>query len=153
MAECYVPGDFWRVCDVCGFEYRASQTFKRWDGLITCQTDWEPRHPQDMVRGKSDRQRVFEPRPEANDTYVATQTVTTADANAGATSLSVSSSSGMIAGHRVGIQLDSGLIHDAVLQAVPGATSLTLTAATALPGPAASGAVVIDYSTITEPSL
>ena len=25
---------------------------ERWDGLIVCKPDWEPRHPQDFVRVK-----------------------------------------------------------------------------------------------------
>lgn len=149
----YRAGDFWRICDVCGFDYRASETYKRWDGLIVCASDWEPRHPQDFVRGRMDRQRVPDPRPEPDASYVVTQTTTTAAAAAAATALSVTSSTGMVAGHRVAIQLDSGELHEATLQAVPDATSLTLTAATALPSSAASGAIVVDYSSITEPSL
>jgi hypothetical protein len=72
----YVPGDFWRVCDVCGFEYRASQTKKRWDGFMVCDADWEPRHPQDHVRGRKDRQRVPNPRPEPDDVFLTDNEVT-----------------------------------------------------------------------------
>jgi hypothetical protein len=66
----YIPGDFWRICDACGFQYRSSQTRKRWDGAWVCDADWEPRHPQDFVRGRKDRQRVPEPRPEPADVFV-----------------------------------------------------------------------------------
>lgn len=66
----YIPGDFWRICDQCGFRYRASQTLKRWDGLIVCRADFETRHPQDFVRGLVDRQMVPNPRPEAADVFV-----------------------------------------------------------------------------------
>lgn len=59
----YRPGDWKRVCDVCGFDYYASQTRKRWDGLIVCDADFESRHPQDYVRGRKDRQNVPDPRP------------------------------------------------------------------------------------------
>jgi hypothetical protein len=72
----YRSGDPWRVCDVCGFDIRASQTVKRWDGLWVCQQDWEPRHPQDMVRGRVDRQRVSEPRPEPDDHFLTDNEVT-----------------------------------------------------------------------------
>jgi hypothetical protein len=71
-ARFWRAGDYWRVCDVCGFDYRASETLKRWDGLIVCHDDWEPRHPQDFVRGRADRQRVHEPRPQPTDTFVDT---------------------------------------------------------------------------------
>ena len=59
----YRSGDFKRVCDVCGFDYYASETFKRWDGLIVCAEDFERRHPQDFVRGRTDRQNVHDARP------------------------------------------------------------------------------------------
>lgn len=65
-------GDFWRVCDVCGFDYRASQTIKRWDGLFVCLADWETRHPQDFVRGRMDHQRVPDPRPVPADVFIST---------------------------------------------------------------------------------
>jgi hypothetical protein len=67
----YVAGDFWRICDACGFQYRSSETRKRWDGAWVCIPDWESRHPQDHVRGRGDRQRVPEPRPEPADVFVA----------------------------------------------------------------------------------
>lgn len=72
MADLYRPGDFYRICDVCGFKVRASVTKKRWDGMIVCEADWEPRHPQDFVRGKVDNQRVPDPRPEQTDVFIST---------------------------------------------------------------------------------
>lgn len=153
MPDLYRIGEFRRICDVCGFDFPASKTFKRWDGLMVCASDFETRHPQDFVRGRMDRQRVPEPRPEATDVFVGpTQTVTTAEASAGATSISVESSSGMSAGHTVGIMLSTGNVHAATLQAVPDGTSLTLTAATKLPHSAPLGSVIVDYSTITTPT-
>jgi hypothetical protein len=65
----YRPGDFLRICDVCGFACYASQTRKRWDGAWVCLADWEPRHPQDFVRGGTDNQTVPEPRPEPADGF------------------------------------------------------------------------------------
>ncbi len=55
MSEGWVFGDHWRICDCCGFKVRASQTRKRWDGLIVCREDWETRHPQDSVKSRVDR--------------------------------------------------------------------------------------------------
>lgn len=70
MSRGYRPGDHWKVCDVCGFRYRASETRKRWDGLMVCEADFEERHPQDFVRGRTDRQRVPDPRPVPTDVFV-----------------------------------------------------------------------------------
>lgn len=66
----YIRGDFWRICEVCGFKCRSSETSKRWDGLIVCREDFEPRHPQDFVRGRKDRQNVPDPRPEPTDVFI-----------------------------------------------------------------------------------
>lgn len=59
----YRPGDFWRIDDRSGFKVRASRTEKEWDGLIVSQDAWEPRQPQDFVRGVEDRQAAPDPRP------------------------------------------------------------------------------------------
>lgn len=66
----YIPGDFWRMCSRCGSRFRASQTFKTWDGLYVCANDYETRHPQDFVRGRKDRQNVPDPRPEPTDVFI-----------------------------------------------------------------------------------
>ena len=49
--EYYVPG-LWNIyCQSCGRKYKSNEIRKRWDGLYVCDEDWEPRHPQDFVRG------------------------------------------------------------------------------------------------------
>lgn len=42
----YVPGDYKRECDVCGFDFLRSELMKRWDGAIVCKYDWEEKDPQ-----------------------------------------------------------------------------------------------------------
>ena len=46
----YKPGDWLADCDVCGFTYYASELRKRWDGFMVCSSDYEERHPQDLLR-------------------------------------------------------------------------------------------------------
>lgn len=75
----YIPGDFWRVCDRCGLRYRQSQTKKTWDGLWVCDDCFEPRHPQDFVTGREDRQAVPEPRPEPEPYFLSDNEVTADD--------------------------------------------------------------------------
>jgi hypothetical protein len=148
----YVPGDHWRICDVCGFQYRASQTFKRWDGLITCSEDWEPRHPQDFVRGRKDRQNAPDPRSEQVDTFLGPlMTNVSAVASAGATTFSVDSSTRFLAADHIGVTLDTGNVERHVIQSIPSATSIEITAP--LGGALSVGAVVINYSAVTAPSL
>lgn len=72
----YRPGDHYVICDECGFKVRASETRKRWDNYRVCTKDWEPRHPQDYVRGRRDRQRVSDPRPETVDVFLDDNDVT-----------------------------------------------------------------------------
>ena len=73
----YKPGDWNCACDRCGFIYKASELKKTWDGLMVCNKDWEPRHPQEFVRGVKDPQGVPFSRPESPDTFTAVaQTLT-----------------------------------------------------------------------------
>jgi hypothetical protein len=65
----YKSGDWNAICDVCGFQFKASQLRKRWDGVYVCAKDFEERHSLDFVRTKPDKIKVdFVRRP--NDTYL-----------------------------------------------------------------------------------
>lgn len=67
----YWESGSWKViCDVCGREYRSYQLTKRWDGLMTCSEDWEPRQPQDFVRGVADKIAPPYTRPEQTDQFI-----------------------------------------------------------------------------------
>lgn len=144
----YVSGDFWRICDRCGFRYRASQTFRTWDGLYVCREDWEPRHPQDFVRGRLDNQNVPDARPEPLDSIIGPLTTSiSANATAGATTINVASSVRFLSLDRIGVMLDSGNIEQHSILSVPTSTSIQITAG--LGGPASIGNVVIDYSAIS----
>jgi hypothetical protein len=80
VADYYKKGDFNRICDRCGVKVKASETRREWTGLIVCKDGcWEPRHPQEFVRGKRDRQRVPHPRPESPDRFLEPTDVTADD--------------------------------------------------------------------------
>jgi hypothetical protein len=82
----YDKGDWIAVCDSCGRYYKASTMRKRWDGLMVCNADWEPRQPQDYVRGKAERQIPTWTRSKSEDTYIlgcTTQTAIVGYASAG----------------------------------------------------------------------
>jgi hypothetical protein len=51
----YQPGNNYVVCDECGAVFRASNIYRRWDNALVCKNDLEIRHPQESLRGKSDR--------------------------------------------------------------------------------------------------
>jgi hypothetical protein len=65
----YEKGNWKTVCDACGRLFKASQLTKRWDGVMVCQDDWEPRQTQDFVRGVADIQTPAWTRPEVADTF------------------------------------------------------------------------------------
>lgn len=66
----YISGDWWVICDVCGFKHRSSNVKHRWDGLIVCKDDWETRHPLDFIKTRSDKQDVPFSRPRPTDVFI-----------------------------------------------------------------------------------
>jgi hypothetical protein len=48
------PGDWLYACQRCGRTRYASEIRKEWTGLRVCDGCWDPRHPQDFVRGVKD---------------------------------------------------------------------------------------------------
>lgn len=69
----YLKRGTWNaVCDVCGFVFKSDQLIKTWNGLYVCKDDYEPRHPQDFVKGVKDDQSVAWTRTEGEDVEVDT---------------------------------------------------------------------------------
>jgi hypothetical protein len=68
--------DFWKkgqwdvICDICGQKFHSSDLKERWDGLMCCREDWNPRQPQDFVRGIPDPQAVPWSRPDVPPPFV-----------------------------------------------------------------------------------
>jgi hypothetical protein len=65
----FKAGDWNAYCDVCGFKYKASELRKRWDGMMVCEQDWEPRHPVDLIRVRRERQKPPFTRPGGTDEF------------------------------------------------------------------------------------
>lgn len=55
MRKLKYPGEWKVVCDVCGFEFGSNDVRKRWDGLYVCDKDFETRHPQDLIKAKTEK--------------------------------------------------------------------------------------------------
>ena len=62
-ANNFVLGDSKSVCDRCGHDYKHSQLSKEWTGAMVCRDCWDPRHPQDSIRIRAERNNVRDPRP------------------------------------------------------------------------------------------
>lgn len=59
----YISGEWNMTCDVCSKKIKAHEAKHRWDGLIVCADDWEPRHEQDFVKAHTDKITVQFQRP------------------------------------------------------------------------------------------
>jgi len=55
-ADYLALGDWNAVCYECGRKRKASTMKKHWQGYYVCPEHWEPRQPQDFVRGVQDIQ-------------------------------------------------------------------------------------------------
>lgn len=67
------------ICDRCGFKHQLNALRKEWTGLRVCRDCWEPRHPQDHVRGVPDNQSLQDPRPRPVDVFIGPGDVTADD--------------------------------------------------------------------------
>lgn len=152
----YRPGSFYRTDDRTGFPQRADRTKKEWTGLIVDESVWEPRQPQDLVRGVPDIQSVADPRPLGQNVYVGpySQEIT-ANAAVGDTSLQVQSVAGFYDGASVGVvtDFDQGWIFRTTISGTP--SGFTLVLAQGLPYPVSSGNLITNYkpSPGVEPGL
>jgi hypothetical protein len=52
------------LCDRCQRKYKANQLRLEWTGWRVCKKCWEPRHPQEFLKGKKDDQNVSFTRPD-----------------------------------------------------------------------------------------
>ncbi len=72
-------GDYRVICDYSGFKVWRSQCRLTWDGYLVKSEFWEPRQPQDFVRGVKDDQTVPIARPEQEDTFLSANEVKRGD--------------------------------------------------------------------------
>jgi len=64
MSDTFVAGQWNAICDRCGEKHKSSKIRLEWTGLRVCAACWEPRHPQDFIKGVPDRQAPAWVRPE-----------------------------------------------------------------------------------------
>ena len=79
MANTYISGDYYMICDRCRFKFRRSQMTRTYDGMWVCPKDWEPQHPQEFVRGVDQQIAVPVARPEPEDYFVEAGDITADD--------------------------------------------------------------------------
>lgn len=148
--EYYKPGSFWRIDDRTGFKVRAEDTKKEWNGLIVEKRFWEPRQPQDLVKGRADNQKVPNPRPESTDVNIGPVTAGIAVlAVRGQFYIIVDSNEGFSVGLVIRIQLDNGSFFVTTIQFLPDSTRIDISPA--MPGIASPGNLVIGFATFGAP--
>ena len=139
----YRPGSYYQTDDRTGFPTRAEKTRREWTGLQVGERYWDPRHPQELVKGVIDNQNVPIPRPLAPNVFVGPIFVqVTANAGPGATTLVVETISGLNNGDKIGIMTDAGIQFNTSIVTVG---SNVITIADALVGYVSSGNIITKY--------
>lgn len=134
----YRPGDWLVICDMCGMRHYGSECKLNWKNQFVCGGCFDVRHPQDSVTGVPDDQSVPIPRPDVPMTMGET-TIGTSGV-AGATSIVLTSVTGIADKDSIGIVLDDGTVHWTYSDGTPVGTTVTL--GSYLPWAATSGNVV-----------
>lgn len=67
------------ICDQSGFKTKLHQAKKTWDGFWVHRDFWEPRQPQDFVRGVIDNIKADVTRPESEDVFLSDNEVLPGD--------------------------------------------------------------------------
>jgi hypothetical protein len=70
MRNWYKHGSWNVLCDRCGFKFKAEDVRKDWQGLYVCHSCFEPRHPQDFLRGVEEKAAPAYIRDEPEDIFV-----------------------------------------------------------------------------------
>ena len=148
----YRPGSHYVADDRTGFVQRSERTRKEWNNLIVDDKVWEPRQPQDLVKGVPDIQSVQDPRPLGQNIYVGPISVqTTAAAVIGQTVIPVQTSFGFYDGAKVGCMTDQdgGSVFFTTIASAP--TGFNLVLSKGLPYPMASGNLITLYQASPPP--
>lgn len=70
MQNYFKSGSWNCICMLCGVQFKAEDMLKRWDGMLVCKKDWEPRHSLDFLRATPERGTVPFTAPEPTDQFV-----------------------------------------------------------------------------------
>ena len=143
----YRPGSFYRVSDRTGFAVRAEHTRLQWNQVMTELETWEPRQPQDLVKGVADNQTVPYPRTLGANTFVGPIYLTLADAVAPkGFYITLDNVAGVSLNDEIGVMMDNGSLWEAIVVGMPTISNpTTILIFPPLPNSAAAGNLVVDY--------
>jgi hypothetical protein len=67
----YVSGTANALSDLSGFKYKRKDMRKTWDNYLVGADEWEPKHPQLVLRPRAEKFYTPDPRPDNNGNAVA----------------------------------------------------------------------------------
>lgn len=77
------PGHGYKfACHRCGFWFPSTEIKKEWTGLYVCHKDWEPRHPQTLIKVHGEKAFPEFVSKDGTDTFVSYCNLTTSSAYA-----------------------------------------------------------------------
>lgn len=146
----YIPGSNYVKDDRSGFPMRVERTRGQWDNLQVDQRFWEPRQPQDFVKGVPDRQNVGIARPLPPPAFSGPIWVqTTANVSPQQTQVYLADTSSFQPGSQVGLMQDDGVVFNTIT--VNPITADYVTLAGGAPTNASSGNLLINYNVALSP--
>ena len=134
----YIPGDYWMICQRTGGKYRRSEMRKEWTGFWVHKSVFNIRNAQDFVRSVPDNPAVHPALPDVPQTMG--ETTLNGALTKNATSVTLTSATGMEKYDGIGIVLDDGLVYWNFITADESSNVVTLN--DGIPSAAASGNVV-----------
>lgn len=152
MSDDFRIGDHWMISDRSGRKFRASEMRRQWNGLLVHTSEWEPRHPQELMRPRVRERAVKQSRPRPLDVFQGPLHAKIAVAAlAGATLLTLDSAERMAVGDQVSIVLDNKDVFLTSLIAV--LDSAILEIANALPCSVSPGNDVVNTTAMADATL
>ena len=75
----FVLGDSKAVCERCGFDMHQSDLRKEWTNAMVCGDCLDPRHPQDKIKPRSEKNKVKDARVAPEPRFLAVGEITSDD--------------------------------------------------------------------------
>lgn len=152
MSDDFKIGDHWMISDRSGHKFRASEMRQMWNGHWVHHTEWEPRHPMDMMKAPRPEKPVRITRPRPTDTFIGplTSRIGVAAA-AGSTRITLDSAERYAAGDQLHIMLDNSETFIAYVHAVYDSTDIELVRA--LPYGVSVGNEVVNVTAMAEATI
>lgn len=149
----YIPGSYYRICDLTGFKVRAERTRKQWNNYQVRTQSFEERNAQDFVRGRRDNQTVPDPRPRSPNVFLYGNTTLAVSAPILSTALVLTAPIGLVAGNVISLQLNNGDVLYATVLSADAVGNVVLT--NPIPAGSKAGSLVIntDYVPVSASSL